>query len=102
MPHTITSGCIDHMHRACVRVCPVDAIVNEAGVDRMLYVDPAKCIDCKACNNECPGDAILSPDRLAPAHRAWIEVNALWFSDRAAARARVDALAPRPRGGEAR
>ncbi|HVY62308.1 MAG TPA: 4Fe-4S binding protein [Planctomycetota bacterium] len=95
MPHTITARCVDSVHRACARVCPVDCIVYEPGVDRMCFVDPSRCIDCKACNNECPGDAIRSPDRLEAAQRVWSEVNYLYSSDRAAARARVDALVPR-------
>lgn len=94
MAFTITSRCVDVLHRACARVCPVTCIHHEAGADRMLYVDPHECIDCRACALECPAGAILSPDEVTDADRVWADVNALWFKDRAAARARVDALRP--------
>ena len=95
MAHVIVSRCVDVLHKGCARVCPVSAIHWEEGVDRMLYVDPQECIDCRGCVRECPGGAILPPGELTEADAPWVEVNVLWFRDRAAARARVDGMVPR-------
>jgi ferredoxin len=39
---------------ACVRVCPVEAIV----LKDVAVVDPEKCVDCGTCIDECPNKAI--------------------------------------------
>lgn len=96
MTYVITSACVDVMHQTCVEVCPVDCIQYEEGADRTLYIDPDSCIDCGACPPECPENAIFSLDELPVEQAEWAEINAMWFSDRTAARARVDALHPRP------
>ncbi len=93
MAHVIGARCVDVKHGVCARVCPLDCIGHEAGRDRMYYIDPEVCIDCRACAQECPSGAIVAPDDAGDADRPWAEVNALWFRDRAAARARVEALA---------
>jgi ferredoxin len=85
----ITEPCIDTTDQACVDVCPVDCIHFEEGADRMLYIDPAECIDCGACQPACPVSAIF-PEGDVPASQAhFIEINSLWYEDRAAARAKV-------------
>jgi Fe-S-cluster-containing hydrogenase component 2 len=94
MSHTITSRCVDVLHKGCLLVCPVEAIHYEEGLDRMLYVDSSECIDCRGCIRECPDGAIVPPDELKACDSVWTAVNALWFEDRAAARARVNELAP--------
>ena len=89
MTFVITDPCLDTMDQSCVDVCPVDCIHFEEGVDRILYVDPVECIDCGACQPACPVNAIF-PDNEVPADQArFAEINVLWFSDRAAARAQV-------------
>ena len=94
MTYVIAEPCVDTMELSCVAACPVDCIHSEAGVDRMLYIDPNECIDCGACEPECSVAAIFPEESLAPAAVPYTEVNALWFSDRAAARAMVDTLVP--------
>ncbi|HJM90212.1 MAG TPA: ferredoxin family protein [Dehalococcoidia bacterium] len=90
MTFVITQPCIDEQDQSCVEVCPVDCIQFEEGVDRMLYVDPVECIDCGACQPACPVDAIF-PDIEVPDDRThFVEINALWFQDRAAARAQAE------------
>lgn len=67
MPYIITEACINVKDRACVDVCPVDCIYE--GADQ-LYIHPDECIDCGACEPECPVSAIYSeedvPDNLQP------------------------------------
>ena len=64
MPWTITRLCIDCIDTGCVSVCPVDCIYEYVGDDRetfpnMLYIHPDECIDCGACEPECPWQAIF-------------------------------------------
>jgi len=85
----ITEPCIDTTDQACVSVCPVDCIHWEEGTDHMLYINPAECIDCGACQPACPVSAIF-PEGDVPADQArFIEINSLWYDDPAAARSKV-------------
>jgi NAD-dependent dihydropyrimidine dehydrogenase PreA subunit len=94
MTYVIAEPCVDVMDQACVSVCPVDCIKFEEGVDRTLFIDPDECIDCGACEPECPVNAIFTEDDLPAKWEPYTEVNALWFSDPDAARARVNELKP--------
>ena len=62
MPYVITEACIGTKDRACVDVCPVDCIYE--GPDQ-LYIHPDECIDCGACEPECPVTAIF-PEEDVP------------------------------------
>ena len=90
----IAQPCVNVIDQACVAVCPVDCIHFEEGVDRMLYIDPDECIDCGACEPECPVSAIFPEESVPPAWARYTEVNALWYSDRQGARRLVDELRP--------
>jgi len=64
MPWTITRLCRDCLDTGCVSVCPVDCIYEYTGDDRekfpnQLYIHPDECIDCGACEPECPWQAIF-------------------------------------------
>ena len=91
MTYVIAEPCVNVLDQSCVSVCPVDCIHFEEGVDRMLYIDPDECIDCGACEPECPVNAIFPEESLPPAWNGYTEVNALWYQDRSAARQLVDA-----------
>ena len=92
MTYTITSPCIDVQDQACVEVCPVDCIHFDEGEDKILYINPDECIDCGACEPACPVTAIFAEDDVPADQAAYKEINVLWFSDKAAARAKVAAL----------
>ena len=80
MSYVIGEACIDVNDRACMDVCPVDSIY--AG-GRKSYINPAECIDCGACEPECPVDAIFT-DRTARSDEALTvfgEDNAAFFTD---------------------
>jgi NAD-dependent dihydropyrimidine dehydrogenase PreA subunit len=68
MTYLITDACIGTMDRSCLEVCPVDCI-HEA--ERMLVIDPHECIDCGACESECPAEAIVSDRDLPEALEPW-------------------------------
>ena len=63
MAWVITRLCRDCVDGACVEVCPVECIYEYTGDDRekfpnQLYINPEECIDCGACEPECPWEAI--------------------------------------------
>jgi len=61
MSYVIGPGCIDELDRSCIEVCPVDCIYIG---DRKSYINGTECIDCGACEVECPVSAIVV-DRVA-------------------------------------
>ncbi len=94
MTYVITEACIGTKDRSCVDVCPVDCIHDEGDDDKILYIDPDECIDCGACEPACPVNAIFAEDDVPDNLKAYAEINVLWFKDKPAARAKVDAIAP--------
>jgi NAD-dependent dihydropyrimidine dehydrogenase PreA subunit len=94
MTYVIAEPCVDVMDQACVAVCPVDCIHFEQGTDRTLYIDPNECIDCGACEPECPVNAIYPEESLPAGWAGYTELNAVWFTDKAAARAMLETLKP--------
>ncbi|MGQ9572197.1 MAG: 4Fe-4S dicluster domain-containing protein [Dehalococcoidia bacterium] len=95
MAYVICEPCIDVMDKACVEVCPVDCIHFEEGKDRTLYIEPNECIDCGACEPACPVSAIYAEDDVPDNWKEYIELNANWFKDKEAVRARINALKPK-------
>jgi len=98
MSYIITSPCVSVCDTACVSVCPVDCIhgpINtegagaeveelkekEGGLDGMqLYIDPETCINCGACEPECPVDAIYPTEEDVPEkERESIKTNYKFF-----------------------
>ena len=94
MTYVIAEPCIDVLDRSCVEVCPVDCIHEEEGVDRKLYIDPDECIDCGACEPVCPVTAIFAEDDVPDQYKEYTELDAQWFKDRDAVRARINELKP--------
>jgi NAD-dependent dihydropyrimidine dehydrogenase PreA subunit len=92
MAFVITEPCMDVMDQACIRVCPVACIHFDAGKDRKLYIHPDECIDCGACEPVCPVKAIYADFDLPIKWRSYAYIDALWYRDKEAARARVAAM----------
>ena len=51
----------------------------------MLYIDPDECIDCGACEPECPVEAIFAEEDLPQEHAGFTEINAKYFELRESA-----------------
>ncbi len=94
MTYVITDPCIDLLDISCVEVCPVDCIHYEEGTDRKLYIDPDECIDCGACEPVCPVTAIFAEDDVPDDQKEYTELDAQWFKDPDAVRARINELKP--------
>ena len=72
MTYIIAEPCIDIKDRSCVDVCPVDCIHV---ADRMLVIDPAECIDCAACEPECPVEAIIPESAVTEEWEPFVRIN---------------------------
>jgi NAD-dependent dihydropyrimidine dehydrogenase PreA subunit len=78
MTFVITEECIDVLDRSCLEDCPADCIYQG---DRKMYVNPAECIDCGACEQACPAEAALPERLLIGTSAAWnIDDNAEFFA----------------------
>ena len=94
MAFVITEPCVRTCDTACVEVCLVDCIHGpfdtegagaEAKVDGFnpdglqLYINPEECIDCAACEPECPVEAIFSDDELPEEWEHYLKINEEFF-----------------------
>jgi NAD-dependent dihydropyrimidine dehydrogenase PreA subunit len=56
---------------------PMTAVRRTRGEQvEMLYIDPEECIDCDACVEACPVDAITAEDQVPREWQRFIEINA--------------------------
>lgn len=76
MPYIIAEPCIGTKDASCVAVCPVDCIYE--GEDQ-YYINPDECIDCGACEPECPVEAIFTDDATPEQWVSYIEKNRNFF-----------------------
>ena len=78
MTYIIAEPCIDTKDASCVEVCPVDCIYEG---DDIYYIHPVECIDCGACEPECPVTAIFPDTDVPPEWTSYIAKNADHFDD---------------------
>ncbi len=76
MAYIIAEPCLDVKDRGCVDVCPVDCIYE--GEDQ-LYIEPDECIDCGACEPECPVTAIFAEEDTPAEWTKYIAKNRVYF-----------------------
>ncbi len=76
MTYIIAQPCIGVIDRGCVDVCPVECIYE--GEDQ-LYIKPEECIDCGACEPECPVSAIFEESAVAEEWKSFIQKNYDYF-----------------------
>ena len=94
MTYIIAEPCVGTCDTACLDVCPVDCIhgpfdregtgleTKSSGfnpVDKMLYINPEECIDCGACEPECPVEAIFEEDAVPEEWTKYIPMNYEFF-----------------------
>lgn len=109
MTYVIGSPCESVCDTSCVEVCPVDCIYAPMPLDAIeeiqietgtrsgekteqlqgiqLYIHPDECIDCAACEPECPVDAIRAE---GASHREYdvqkyMKINAKFFQENSGA-----------------
>jgi len=97
MTFIIAEPCIGVCDSSCVDVCPVDCIHGPIPHDELqaiqaagdtarlegiqLFIDPDICIDCGACEPECPVEAIFEEYDTPDEWHDFIELNARFFEE---------------------
>jgi len=99
MAYVITQPCIDVKDKSCVDVCPVSCIyIEDDALDRKLYIHPDECIDCGACEPECPVSAIFEQSAVPPEWEEFTDLDRRWNTgdpaERQAVRSRIDEIQP--------
>ena len=75
MAFVVTDDCVRCKYMDCVEVCPVDCFYEG---ENMLVIHPDECIDCGACEPECPTTAIFEESELPEKWNVYIELNAVY------------------------
>ena len=90
MAYVVTKSCIGTKDRSCVEVCPVDCFYNikkkkyndmfslaisPDGEEGMLMINPDECINCGACETECPVEAIYEDSGVPEDMKAFVKFN---------------------------
>ena len=86
MAYVINEPCIGEKDASCVDVCPVDCIhptPDEPGFAEadQLFIDPAECIDCAACETVCPVTAIFFEDDVPDDWKPYTQKNKDFFKN---------------------
>jgi len=93
MTYIVTKPCMGTKDRSCVEVCPVDcfydirkkkfnekygvALDGDDGDEAvgMLLIHPDECINCGACETECPVEAIYEDSSTPDDMKEFIAIN---------------------------
>ncbi len=73
MAYVVAEPCVNCKFTDCVDVCPVDCFYEGKNI---LVIHPEECIDCGACEPECPVDAIFEEDEVPSKWKHYVEINA--------------------------
>ena len=88
MAYVVTKSCLGTKDRSCVEVCPVDCFYNikkkkyndkygmgltPSGEEGMLMINPDECINCGACETECPAEAIYEDSSVPEDNKDFIK-----------------------------
>lgn len=75
MAYVVAEPCIKCKFTDCVTACPVDCFREGPN---MLAIDPMECIDCRACVDHCPVNAIYHHEALPPQWAHYARLNRQW------------------------
>jgi len=74
MAYVVADPCVKCKYTDCVAVCPVDCFYEGKN---SLAINPDECIDCGACEPECPTTAIFEESELPAKWSVYAEINAV-------------------------
>lgn len=74
MAYVVADPCVKCKYTDCVAVCPVDCFYEGKN---SLAINPDECIDCGACEPECPTTAIFEESELPSKWAVYKDINAL-------------------------
>ena len=72
MAYIVADPCVKCKYTDCVAVCPVECFFEGKNT---LVIQPEECIDCGACEPECPTTAIFEESALPDKWKVYIEIN---------------------------
>jgi ferredoxin len=73
MAYVVTEPCIGVKDKACMGVCPTQCFYED---EAQLYIHPDECVDCGACEPECPVEAIFLDEDVPEKWKRYVELNA--------------------------
>ena len=76
MTHVVAEPCFNCKYTDCVVVCPVECFYEGESI---LYIHPDECIDCGACEPECPVSAIFPEEDVPEEWQSYIRKNYEYF-----------------------
>lgn len=79
MAYVVSNNCIKCKNTDCAAVCPVDCFYEGKN---MLVIHPDECIDCGACEAECPETAIFDARDLPAKWLVYRSINAVFSGAR--------------------
>ncbi len=74
MAYVVADPCVKCKYTDCVAVCPVDCFYEGKN---SLAINPDECIDCGACEPECPTTAIFEESELPSKWAIYKDINAV-------------------------
>jgi ferredoxin len=74
MAYIVADPCVKCKYTDCVAVCPVECFYEG---ENSLVIHPDECIDCGACEPECPTTAIFEESALPDKWKVYVEINAV-------------------------
>jgi ferredoxin len=74
MTYVVADPCVKCKYTDCVAVCPVDCFYEGKN---SLAINPDECIDCGACEPECPTTAIFEESELPTKWVVYKDLNAV-------------------------
>ena len=87
MAYIVAEPCIKCKYTDCVAVCPVECFYEG---ENSLVIHPDECIDCGACEPECPTTAIFEESALPEKWKAFIDLNSVFSGAKAPTEAATD------------
>jgi len=82
MAYIVAEPCIKCKYTDCVAVCPVECFYEG---ENSLVIHPDECIDCGACEPECPTTAIFEESALPEKWKAFVDINSVFAGAKAPA-----------------
>ena len=76
MAYVVADPCVKCKYTDCVAVCPVDCFYEGKN---SVAINPDECIDCGACEPECPVTAIFPEEDVPVNLKSYIEKNKTVF-----------------------
>jgi ferredoxin len=91
MAYVVADPCVKCKYTDCVAVCPVDCFYEGKN---SLAINPDECIDCGACEPECPTTAIFEESELPGKWAIYKEINAVVSGAKGASDADTKGMPP--------